>query len=181
MSNKVETVAFDLGGVLAYQDLSLLTDEELLLFKVYMNRNSIADKELVEYAKRKMPEIYLKIHKLSEEALTTLEMLRDSGVRSSIWTNNIGEIDNWLEQVGLYRLIRREDIINSFYIGSDKPSIEFYQKALFLLKNSPQEVLFLDDSLENIIGAKKCGIDGRLYKTSDSLEKIVETGIKKGR
>ena len=48
MCNQIKTVAFDLGGVLAYQDLDLLTEEELMLFRVYMNRNDILDKELID-------------------------------------------------------------------------------------------------------------------------------------
>ncbi len=177
---KIETVAFDLGGVLAYQDFNSLSEEELFLFKCYMNRWNIRDKELIEYASHKIPEIYLKIHRLRKEAIPTLEMLKDMNIRPSIWTNNIKEIDAWFEEIGLYRYIRREDIINSFYIGSDKPDIRFYRRAIELLKAIPKDTLFLDDNYQNIINAEKCGINGRLYDSHDSLEEIVEREIKKG-
>lgn len=179
MDNEIKTVAFDLGGVLAYQDLSALSEEELFLFKTYMNRNNIKDRELIEYASKKIPDIYLKIHRLTGDALPTLEMLKDMKVRPSVWTNNIKEIDAWFEEVGLYRYIKREDIINSFYIGADKPELEFYQRALKLLKSLPQKVLFLDDKDENILSAERCGINGKLYNMDENLTETVESEIKR--
>lgn len=181
MDKKVETVAFDLGGVLAYQDLSLLTKEELLLLRTFMNRNKGVDKELLEYAKSKIAEIYLKIHRLNRQTIQTLEMLQQNKIRPSIWTNNIKEIDNWFEEVGLYRYIRKEDIINSFYLGFDKPNMFFYRKALLLLKSNPGDVLFLDDKEVNILGARKLGINAKEYDMNESLAETVETEIKKGR
>ena len=179
MSNKISTVAFDLGGVLAHQDLSVLTEEERFILKTYMNRKKITDKELIVHAESKIANIYSKIHKLSPEAVPTLEMLREEKIRPSIWTNNIKEIDNWFEEIGLYRHIKREDIINSFYIGADKPEVEFFRKALELLKNKPQDVLFLDDSKENVTSAKNYGINSRMYNMRESLEDTVRTEIRK--
>ncbi len=177
MNEKVKTIAFDLGGVLAYQDLSVLTEEEKLLFQTYMNRNKGANRELLEYAKSKIAEIYLKIHRLNIGTISTLEMLQEKEIRSSIWTNNIKEIDAWLEEAGLYRYIRREDIVNSIYLGVDKPDLEFYHKALYLLKNSPSDVLFLDDNYDNVLGAQICGVKAKVYNMSESLEETVETAI----
>lgn len=181
MDKKVKTVAFDLGGVLAYQDLSVLTEEELVLLQTFMNRNKDVNKEHLEYAKSKIAEIYLKIYRLNSETIPTLEMLKQQKIRPSIWTNNIKEIDAWFEEVGLYKYIKREDIINSIYLGVDKPNIGFYRKALWLLKNNPDDVLFLDDNRNNVLNAKKYGIIGKEYNMSESLEKTVETEIRKGR
>lgn len=181
MDKKVKTIAFDLGGVLVYQDLSKLTEEELLLLQTFMNRNQVVDRELLEYAKSKIAEIYLKIHKLNSETIPTLEMLQQDKIKPSIWTNNIKEIDAWFEEVGLYRYIKKENIINSFYLGFDKPNINFYRNALLLLKNKPEDVLFFDDNYANILGARKCGICSREYDMRESLQETVETEIRKGR
>ncbi|MCM1052553.1 MAG: HAD hydrolase-like protein [Ruminococcus sp.] len=181
MNKEVRTVAFDLGGVLAYQDLFILTEEELFLLKIFMNRNKCVNRELLEYAKSKIEEIYLKIHKLNNTAISTLEMLHQDGIRPSIWTNNIKEINAWFEEVGIYKYIRREDIINSIYLGVDKPNINFYYKALTLLKNNPREVLFLDDNYQNVLNAIKCGIIGKEYNMKDSLEETVKREIKRSR
>ena len=177
---EIKTVAFDVGGVLAYQNLSALTEEEQILFRIYMNRNHIQDPNLIEYASKRMPDIFLKIYKLSNSAMPTLEALKDMKKRLSIWTNNIGAIDGWFEHIGLYRYVKREDIINSFYIGVDKPNIEFYRIALKHLRSAPQNVLFLDDNSKNIRAAIRCGITGILYHMPpDNLKDIVIPEIKK--
>jgi len=179
MNNRFNTVAFDLGGVLAYQDLSLLSDEELFLFEIFMKRRNIKDLELLRYANSRILDIYLKIHKLNIEAISTLEMLNDMKIKISIWTNNIKEIENWFEIVNLYRYISRENVINSFYLGVDKPDIEFYKRALHILKNNPNEVLFFDDSSKNIIEAKNIGIFARRYDFSENLRKNVYDEIRR--
>lgn len=178
MHKDIKTVAFDLGGVLAYQDLSELTEEEILLLKTFMNRNQVVNKEILEYAKSKITQIYLKIHKLNSETIPTLEMLQEEKVNLSIWTNNIKEIDAWFEQINLYRYIKRENIINSFYLGVDKPNIDFYRNALWLLKNNPEDVLFFDDNHANILGAKKCMIQAKEYDIKESLKKTVKKEIR---
>lgn len=181
MDKKIKTVAFDLGGVLAYQDLSILTEEERYLLNVYMNRNKEnVNREILEYAKSKIAEIYLKIYKLNSSTIKTLDMLKQENIKPSIWTNNIKEINSWFESINLYRYIRREDIINSFYIGADKPNKLFYYKALETLKNMPEDILFLDDNSVNILSARECSINAKEYDMEDDLKETVETEIRKG-
>lgn len=182
MEKFIKTVAFDLGGVLAYQDHSALTEEELFLFKVYMHRNSNnAEKELVEYAKSKIGEIFVKMHKLNINTIQTLEMLKDANIKPSIWTNNIPEINLWFESINLYRYIKEEDVVNSFFLGADKPDLEFYRRALLQIKNNPQDVLFFDDNINNVIAAREVNIIGEEYNMQDNLLERVDTEIKKVR
>ena len=178
VDNKIKTVAFDLGGVLAYQDISLLTEEEKLLLQIYRKPSKVSNRELLEYAKKQMVEIFLKLYHLNDEAIPTLEMLKQEKIKSSIWTNNREEINAWFQNVNLYRYIKREDIINSFYLGCDKPKRDFYIHALWLLKNKPEEVFFLDDSEENILGAKECGILTQKYIENENLRQVVEKKLK---
>lgn len=179
MSNIIKTIAFDLGGVLAYRNFSLLSEEELYLYKIYMNRHQVQNKKVVSYASQKMPEIYLKIYRLAKGAFEALELLKETEIRPSIWTNNTGAIDAWFEETNIYRYIKKEDIINSFYIGKDKPSPFFYHKALELLCSYPEDVLFLDDDMKNILGAQKCGIQGKLYIESEGLVSTITREISK--
>lgn len=177
----ISTVAFDLGGVLTYQDFTLLTEEEKYLFNVYMRRNSIVDKELIGYAQTRMQDIYLKLHKLRKDSISTLEFLLDRKIRMSIWTNNIPEINAWFEEVGLYKYIYMRNVINSYYLGSDKPSLMFYRSALEVIKAYPREVLFLDDSLKNVTGALSLGINAKQFDKEDSLLEVVNEALRKGR
>ncbi len=180
MKQEVKMVAFDLGGVLAYQDLSRLTQEELFLLRTYMNRDQISNKELLEYAKEQITEIYLKIHKLNPEAISTLKMLQEYKIRPSIWTNNIKEIVTWFEAIDIYKYVKKEDIVNSIYLGVNKPHLEFYQRALLLLKINPNDILFFDDNHLNIVGARICGINGIEYEMGESLKNKVKKKIIKG-
>lgn len=179
--DKISTVAFDLGGVLAYQDFSLLTEEEKYLFNVYMHRNSIVDKELIKYAQIRMQNIYLKLHKLRKDSIPTLESLLDRNIRMSIWTNNIPEINAWFEEVGLYKYIDIRNVVNSYFLGSDKPSLIFYKSALEIIKAYPRGVLFLDDSLKNVTGALSLGINAKQFNKEGSLLEVVNEGLRKGR
>lgn len=182
-SKDIRVVAFDLGGVLAYCDDSTLSEEELYLLQLYkkfMSRQIVFEKDrsFLEYAKSKMSDIYLKIHKLNNDTIPVLEMLQDEKIRTSIWTNNTPYINSWLEEVGLIRFIHSRDIINSFYLGYDKPDIRFYLEALNILNINPLSVLFLDDNNTNVESAKRCGICGEQYTMQMSLYTKVKDMIR---
>lgn len=175
MCARIKTVAFDLGGVLSYRDLSVLDKDELFLLDVYMKRNSgNFSKELVMFAESKILSIYLKVNKLYPYTLDLLYLLKSEKKRPSIWTNNIKELDSWLEEVGLYRFFDRKDVVNSFYLGVDKPDKAFYLAALRRLRNEPKDVFFVDDSFLNVKSAGACGINSLLFNgNNDSLEEVV--------
>lgn len=179
----IRVVAFDLGGVLAYCDDSTLSEDELYLlqfYKKYMGRQIVSkkDRDFLEYAKSKMSGIYLKIHKLNNDTIPVLEMLQDEKIRTSIWTNNTPYINSWLEEVELTRFIHSGDIINSFYLGYDKPDIRFYLEALRILNINPLSVLFLDDNSINVESALRCGIWGEQYTMQMSLYNKVKDIIR---
>ncbi|HBA37546.1 MAG TPA: hypothetical protein DCY94_02365 [Firmicutes bacterium] len=176
---KKDTIAFDLGGVLSYRDLSSLNEEERFLLEVYMNRYKVQDRELLAYATSKIPEIYLKINHLRSDAEETLQMVKDEHLTPSIWTNNIGAIDVWFESVGLYKFVRREDIVNSFYIGVDKPNVEFYKKALEIIKKHKDLILFFDDDAKNVEGAIKSGIESVHFDSARKLPEVLDEELRK--
>ena len=172
---EIRMVAFDLGGVLAYRDLSVLSAEEqnlLLIYQKYMGIKGVnpKDKEFLEYARSKMEEITRKIYKLNREALDVLKMLHYNGIGISLWTNNTPYLNSSLEQVGVLRYIPLENVINSYYLGYDKPNKYFYLKALELLHIRASQILFVDDNRDNLISAKNCGIQTLEYDMSMSLK-----------
>lgn len=174
---EIKTVAFDLGGVLANLDLSGLNAEELLLLDICMGRISTDDFDLVAYAHEKIGEIFLKCYKFRRKAIDTLDMLKQENKQISLWTNNIKELDFWLEEAGLRTYIPKENVINSFYVGYDKPDVRYYNFALRSLGSMPESVFFLDDSYANIIGARKCLIKAMEYHENDDLQEVVKERI----
>lgn len=181
MREKIKTVAFDLGGVLTYQDFSCLSEEEKFLWNIHMNRNNISDKKLVDYAQSRIEEIYIKLNKLRNGSREVLEFLLDERIKVSIWTNNIAPLDVWLEENGIYKYVTKLNVINSFYLGVDKPKLEFYRKALTILKDNPKEVMFLDDNFENVRSSLECGIQGIQYEKTEEIIDVVQAGLRKGR
>lgn len=175
-------VAFDLGGVLAYQDVSGLNDEEKVLLDIYLDymRKKLNQKDysLLEYARLRMSDIYLKIHKLSKYAIPTLDILKQEKIGISIWTNNNPYIVPWLHNSGLLEYLPEHLFINSFYLGYDKPDSNFYLACLNILGMLPSNILFLDDNLENVVGARNCGIDTILYDMSMDLSSVVIGAIR---
>lgn len=174
-SDEIKLVAFDLGGVLAYRDLSVLSAYEqnlLLFYQKYMGIKEVTPKykEFLEYARSKVEEITRKIYKLNSETLDVLKMLYHNGFDISLWTNNTPYLNSSLEQVGILRYVPLENIINSYYLGYDKPNKHFYLKALELLHIRASQVLFVDDNRDNLISAKNCGIQVLEYNMSMSLK-----------
>lgn len=71
------------------------------------------------------------------------------------------QIKDWLEKVindnNLENLF--DYLINSYIVGARKPEKKIFLEALRRTSSLPEEVLFIDDSLENIQAAKKLGIN----------------------
>ena len=66
----------------------------------------------------------------------------------------------WRELFG-HKLTPFQDIFVSSEIGKRKPDIEAYDHVCEVMNTNPGEVLFLDDTRENIDGARATGIDAR--------------------
>ncbi len=69
-----------------------------------------------------------------------------------------------------------DTVVLSEEIKTSKPKKEAYEKVLSNLRVSPEEAVFIDDSLENVRGAEKLGIKSILYedvnKLKESLRKV---------
>ena len=63
--------------------------------------------------------------------------------------------------------------------GYMKPQLEFYEKVFERIEKyypniQPEEILFFDDSLKNVEGAKEFGFNANLYDDFENFKKIVE-------
>lgn len=57
----------------------------------------------------------------------------------------------------------------SFKIGAKKPDLKSYKAVLEKLKAKPSDVVFFDDKLVNVEGARKAGINAVLFKNAKQL------------
>ncbi len=67
-------------------------------------------------------------------------------------------------------------VVLSEEVGTSKPKKEAYERVLSDLGVSPEEAIFIDDSLENVKGAERLGMKSVLYedpkKLKESLRKM---------
>lgn len=64
-----------------------------------------------------------------------------------------------------------DEAIFSCHEKMAKPDAEIYQLTLNRLKNSPEEVLLIDDRDENVEGAKQVGMHGILFNSPEQLKR----------
>jgi len=71
------------------------------------------------------------------------------------------QIEDWLEKVIEDNKLRNifDYLVNSYNVGARKPDQKIFLEALKVTASKPEEVLFVDDSLENIEAAKQMGIN----------------------
>ncbi len=67
-------------------------------------------------------------------------------------------------------LSKLEQTILSYEVGHVKPSPSIFEVALKKSRVPPEQILFIDDSKENIHGAEKFGIQGIVYESPESLK-----------
>ncbi len=91
------------------------------------------------------------------EAAETLALLRDAGVTVGVCSNWGWELDAYLEQVGLLRLV--DCSITSARAGSRKPHPGIYASAVEALGVRPEQVVFVGDSWEpDVRGPRRVGM-----------------------
>lgn len=83
--------------------------------------------------------------------------LRDEGYRLGLVTNNVREASaTWRAIVPVDELF--DVVIDSSEVGMRKPNPAIYLHALEQLGAMPEEAIFIDDSLGNVVGAQRAGL-----------------------
>lgn len=181
----IKIIALDIGGVIAYQDFSRLSEQEKFLLQMYREEISISNFSQLELIKikkeidEKIKDIYTKLYVLMDDSLDTLKYIKQKNFIPSIWTNNRPAIYSWLKQSGILMYISSTQICNSCDMprGINKPNPRFYKIALRQLSSKPSQVLFVDDDYRNVSVARKLGIKCIHY--SNQEQRLKETIIQK--
>ena len=188
MDNNI--VIFDLGGVLYDIDKrkfertfkeslevnvsyeQLLTDS---LFYKY-ETGKISTREFLQELKRKYfpSKSYEQIKNIwnsilvgnNKDSENVVKSLKDKGFTLTLLSNT-----NELHYSELYKtaatfLDKFDKIFLSYEIGLTKPSSEIYRYVLDKLYTSADKVVFIDDSEENVLSARKLGIKAYLHSGS---------------
>lgn len=193
-------IVFDFGGILIgspnreavaefLKSSFKLTDKEFIEVnkerKKAMKAGQSGDEFWLQYAKAK--EIVLSDHwhnefqkviwesiEVSHEMYALIDELKDEGLKVALLSNADPFLSKMIREFGLYHPFN--PCLLSCEIGVEKPNPRAYSILLEKLKLSGEEVLFIDDRLENVLEAKRLGIDAILF---ESPKKIREEFVKR--
>lgn len=157
----IKVIAFDLVGVLVCEkDIKLNAYEEKLERLFGPNKNdtdylkkakSIIDNtNIVDYTKN----IINKLYEVKDKSIINRLKHKYPNIKLIVATNHLSYVNNFIEDN-----INVDDIIISANINKIKPNKDFYEYILKKYSIKPNELLFLDDSIKNIEGADKLGIN----------------------
>ena len=194
-----DAILFDVGGVLltngwdhrerAAAVKNFRLDEEALEarheeFFAAWERGEISGKaylnEIVFYEPRSFPRgeffafMLAQSQLMPDGALPILEELSESN------RYLLGALNNEARETNAHRFsrfgLRRylKVAFSSCYMGLRKPEPAMYRRALDILGNPPQRVLFIDDREENVAGAAAAGITTVRFTGADALRADLE-------
>lgn len=199
----IKNVVFDFGQVLVYfqpsymvgayvsdaEDKALL--EEVVFDRLYWDRldaGTISDEEVVSAFKTRLPErlwdvsekiYYNWIYNIPEiEGMS--ELIDRIKNRYNVKVYLLSNISNYFashsEEIPILKKL--DGCVFSAPIGIVKPNREIFEHLCKAYKLSPEETLFIDDRLDNIEGALRCGLkgyifDGDVNRLKDYLDSIL--------
>ena len=106
-------------------------------------------------------------------------MAKKSGYKVAALTN-VNEINyHFFRKLGFYDEF--DAVVTSYDVGVRKPETKIYRVLFQKLKMSPEEMVFTDNSRENLVKAKKLGMKTIFYTNFDKfMNAIVKLGVKVG-
>lgn len=178
----IKVIAFDLVGVLLGENDFILTDAEDKIERLFGKK--LSDDEVINES--------IKLTNLSKEKVISLvknlvnnmydvkvdvTKIKDKykSVKLFIASNHVSYIKEYLNSAFKNAF---DDVIISSCINAYKPDKEFYDELIKRANVKPEEILFLDDRIENVIAARKCKIKSEQVKNYNVLE-IIDEYIKK--
>lgn len=161
----IKIIAFDFVGVLVNEKDIELTKFEDKLERMFgpnlndsdflINARRYIDKDSI--LMRTTEELISKLYKIREKDLFRNIKNKYNNIKIIIATNHVSFVRNFIgETFGVDDL---DDIIISAEIHKIKPNADFYEHILKKYNINAEELLFLDDNIDNIEGAKKLGIN----------------------
>ena len=175
----IKVVAFDLVGVLVNEkDIELSEIEEKLERMFGPNLND-AD-YLIEARKIiKKDSIIMnitetlidKLYKVKDREIFKKVKEKNENVKVIIATNHLSFVRNFIGES--FNVDYLDDLIISAEIHKIKPNQDFYEYILNKYNIYSKELLFLDDNIDNINGAKQLGINTiKVEKNTNLIEEI---------
>ncbi|MEV8249412.1 HAD family phosphatase [Microbacterium sp. NPDC076768] len=112
--------------------------------------------------------------RVEDSVLMLMREVRDAGLRTAVLTNGTDSISAELSALGI--ACQFDAIFNSATIGHAKPDRRAFEHVLDALSVKGSEVLFVDDSASNLLGAERLSIHTHLYTDVATLRAALIAG-----
>ena len=109
---------------------------------------------------------------INEGVLDLIQQLHGR-YKLAVLSNNPPRLDKWLSDWGIYHLF--DVVFCSGDEGVVKPNPDAYNSTLSRLNVSPEEVVFIDDTIGHINAAHSLGIHGIIFSNAEQLKLELET------
>ena len=175
----IKVVAFDLVGVLVNEkDIELSEIEEKLERMFGPNLND-ADylfeaRKIIEKDSIIMnitETLINKLYKVKDREIFKKVKEKNENVKVIIATNHLSFVRNFIGES--FNVNYLDDLIISAEIHKTKPNSDFYEYILNKYNIDSKELLFVDDNIDNVNGAKQLGINTiKVEKNTELIEEI---------
>lgn len=193
--NRIKNLIFDFGKVLVNYDFDLyfshiISDpEKLAAFSKIMNNPDVVNKmdlgemsvdEIIAELQAKHPEFSSEFvifgQRYPEIVLGEVDGMRDLLTQLKQKGYKLYGLSNWCSKV--YLTMKQYDqifgLLDGFVISSDerliKPNPAIYQRLFEKYNLKPEECVFADDKIENIVGSENVGMKAILFKNAKQYE-----------
>lgn len=180
----IKVIAFDLVGVLVNERDIVLSNEEEKLERLF--GPNLSDDDYLKKAKEIVcneenivnitKTLINKLYKVKEKEIFKKIKKINSKVKIVVATNHVSFIRNFIDTY--FDTSYLDGLIISAEINKIKPNLDFYEFILDKYKINANELLFLDDNIENVNGAKKLGIQTIKVEKNNNLVSEIEFYIK---
>ncbi len=109
---------------------------------------------------------------LNPTTLVWARELKTAGYKLGILTNMPLEFLPWFERAKEFRLLSDVEIISA-RVKKVKPSLGIYQELVDRLNLPPNRILFFDDAIRNVEGARAAGLNSELFTTVEEARKTL--------
>lgn len=175
----MKIIAFDLVGVLVNEkdiNLSALEDKLERMFGPNLNDTNYLikarkiiedDGDIINITKNLIDKLY----KVKDKEIFKKIKEKNKNIKVIIATNHLSIVKDFIKKS--FDTNYLDDLIISAEINMIKPNSNFYEYILNKYNISSRELLFLDDNISNINGAKLLGINTiKVEKDTDLLKEI---------
>lgn len=197
----VKAITFDLDGVYFIKGKSNFLNNivklgvkkenaEKVFFSDEMNKEyklgKLTDEEFWNWAIKEWDldisvsgviDLMIKGYEVNNKVEEVVKKVRKNGYKTLICSNNFPARIKGLQEH--FKFLNNFDIaVYSYEVGISKPDKRIFQELANQSGVSPQEIIFADDDIKKISGAKEVGIQAFLYEGFDKfVEKLKELGV----